>query len=134
MNVIEVNIPITKATYQEWVAGVKGGGSGIQIELQLKQPLDVAIELDSIYFKGYASKLEKTPQNSLVYLAHIKTTLNSGSKPLLVDEPTNKLNEVLVPVTKPGEALLGIIQFGKRQFINIGALEKKETLLFPKTN
>ena len=64
---------IKKATYQEWVAGVRGGGGGITIILEIEKFDANNISFDSIYFRGYKAPILKSKGN---YIAHIKTNIN----------------------------------------------------------
>ncbi|MFC4633727.1 hypothetical protein ACFO3O_07400 [Dokdonia ponticola] len=52
----EGTLTFQKATYSKWVAGVKGGGAGYTVNLQL-DPKDKHIQLDSLYFEKYSTSL-----------------------------------------------------------------------------
>ena len=64
---------IEKATYQEWIAGVAGGGSGITISLLIADFDTSKIKIDSIYFRNYKGPLLKRSKN---YVVNIKTDFN----------------------------------------------------------
>ncbi len=53
----QVSFKIGEVYYQHWVAGIKGGGSGVNIFIPIDN-LDNNVKLDSVYFKGKATKLE----------------------------------------------------------------------------
>ena len=62
------------ASYQGWVAGVRGGGSGINFYIDLKSELPANIELKKLIFRGYEVLFEK--QDNLHFQAMIKTPGN----------------------------------------------------------
>jgi hypothetical protein len=47
------------ASYETWVAGVRGGGSGINFYLELKSELPSNVELKKVIFRGYEVPFEK---------------------------------------------------------------------------
>jgi hypothetical protein len=63
-----------EASYQTWVAGVRGGGSGINFYVDLKSELPASIELKKVIFRGYEVPFEK--QDNLNFQAMIKTPGN----------------------------------------------------------
>ena len=65
-------IEFDKPYFQAWIAGVQGGGSGINLFLPTKETY---IELDSVYFRGMVSKLKIYESG---YVARFKTNLNQG--------------------------------------------------------
>ncbi|OIQ31030.1 MAG: hypothetical protein BM564_02115 [Bacteroidetes bacterium MedPE-SWsnd-G2] len=134
VNSVAVKLPIAKATYQEWVAGVEGGGSGINIELQLTEALDSVITLNSIFYKDYGAKLKQVKDNPLLFIAHINTPLNTDSK-LVLGDNVSSLSYIKDSVKlKQGEAAVSFFVNGKERFQHIGKLQKKESLLYPQTN
>lgn len=78
---------IKEATCQEWVAGVRGGGSGISISLLIEDFDTSKIKIDSIYFRNYKAQLSKRGTN---YVAHIKTDLNNREDIILHKNAQNE--------------------------------------------
>ena len=60
------------ASYQGWVAGVRGGGSGINFYIDLKSELPANIELKKVIFRGYEVPFEK--QDNLHLYLECKST------------------------------------------------------------
>ncbi len=58
---------------QKWISGVEGGGSGLNIFIPTS---DTSIELDSVYFRGKATKLETKPQNKSLYIGRFVSNVN----------------------------------------------------------
>ncbi|PHR72525.1 MAG: hypothetical protein COA67_04570 [Lutibacter sp.] len=67
---------ISNATFKEWVAGVAGGGSGVNVFISFTDLDTDKIVIDSVFFRGQVSKVEKKPT---AYVARFKTNVN---KPL----------------------------------------------------
>ena len=84
-------IPIGKSYFQAWVAGIQGGGSGINVHIP-KPKTDV--KPDSIFFRGMKSKLNK---DNFGYVAQFKTQANQKDDVIMSNEPQqeygNTLNE-----------------------------------------
>lgn len=75
---------IKKATYQEWVSGVGGGGAGITIILEIEEFDSSKRTLDSIYFRNYSAPILKSKGN---YIAHIKTNVNKQEDIIIHKNP-----------------------------------------------
>lgn len=85
--------------FQKWVAGVEGGGSGLNIFIEVK---DDAIQLDSVYFRGKGVDLKTHPKNESLYVGSFVSqsqniqdlTMSSDSK----TEYGNKMPEKPVKI------------------------------------
>jgi hypothetical protein len=85
-------IEFGKTYAQEWVAGVQGGGSGINVFVPVK---DTSITLDSMFFRGQKVKLEFIQGEQALYVGRFLTDFNQ-SKGLILssdmkEESKNKL-------------------------------------------
>lgn len=60
--------------FQEWVAGVQGGGSGTNIFIEVK---DENIVLESVYFRGKISNFENKPSKSKLFIGRFKSKTNT---------------------------------------------------------
>ena len=97
------------ASYETWVAGVRGGGSGINFYLELKSELPSNVELKKVIFRGYEVSFEK--QDNLHFQAMIKTSGNQqkfdGDDSQIYTSPKNALtlaeNEAILIFTKDGK-------------------------------
>lgn len=54
---------IEKASFNSWVSGVKGGGSGISVKLNFKDLDTSKIQLDSIYFRQRIAPIKAHREN-----------------------------------------------------------------------
>ena len=97
------------ASYQTWIAGVRGGGSGINFSLELTSELPSNIQLKKLIFRGYEVPFEK--QDALHFMARIKTEGNQqkfdGDDSPIYSSPKNAItlaeNEAILIFSKNGK-------------------------------
>lgn len=115
------------ASYETWVAGVRGGGSGINFYVDLKTELSEEIELKKVIFRGYEVPFEK--QDNLHFIARIKTEGNQqkfdGDDSQILTSPKNAL------VLAENEAILIFLKNGKEIRQTIKEVKEKPMLLYP---
>ena len=115
------------ASYQGWVAGVRGGGSGINFYIDLKSELPANIELKKLIFRGYEVPFEK--QDNLHFQAMIKTPGNQekieGDDTQIYTSPKNALT------LTENEAILIFLKNGKEIRQTIKEVKQKPMLLYP---
>lgn len=98
-----------EASYQTWVAGVRGGGSGINFYVELKSELPSNIVLKRVIFRGYEVAFDK--QDNLHFQAMIKTPGNQqkfeNDNSQIFTSPKNALtlaeNEAILIFSKNGK-------------------------------
>ena len=117
------------ASYETWVAGVRGGGSGINFYVDLKTELSEEIELKKVIFRGYEVPFEK--QDALHFIARIKTEGNQqkfdGDDSQIYTSPKNALT------LAENEAILIFLKNGKEIRQTIKEVKEKPMLLYPST-
>ena len=117
------------ASYETWVAGVRGGGSGINFYLELKSELSEEIELKKVIFRGYEVPFEK--QDALHFIARIKTEGNQqkfeGDDSKIYTSSKNALT------LAENEAVLIFLKNGKEIRQTIKEVKEKPMLLYPST-
>ena len=115
------------APYQTWVAGVRGGGSGIYFYVDLKTELSNEIELKKVIFRGYEVPFEK--QDALHFMARIKTEANQqkfdGDDSQVFTSPKNALT------LAENEAVLIFTKNGKEYHQKISNVIEKPSLEYP---
>ena len=115
------------ASYQGWVAGVRGGGSGINFYIDLKSELPANIELKKLIFRGYEVPFEK--QDNLHFQAMIKTPGNQekieGDDTQIYTSPKNALT------LADNEAILIFLKNGKEYQQKITNVTEKPALEYP---
>ena len=127
------------AYYQRWTAGVKGGGSGINIYLNLKSRTTVEerkIELNGIYFKDSYAELIfyppikfqatiRTKENTKDSFAQLQVNPAEAKKKSKVEKPKQ------IPFQlKEDEAVISYLENDSKKYVRI-VLKKKEMDNFP---
>jgi hypothetical protein len=85
-NNLQKNAPLelTQVYFQKWIAGVEGGGSGLNIFIPVT---DNSIILDSVYFRGKVAKLELKQQDSMFYVGRFISDFNTKKDFIMSNEP-----------------------------------------------
>ena len=115
------------ASYQTWVGGVRGGGSGINFYLELKSDLPRNTELKRLIFRGFEVPFEK--QDPSYFQAMIKTAANQQNEQLndlqMYTSPKNALT------LADDEAVLVFLKNGKEYQQKISNVKEKPGLEYP---
>jgi hypothetical protein len=122
-------LSFNESYYYKWTAGVKGGGSGLNIFLSLEETTNINLQIEGLYFKENYCKLK--PQGSNKYQGFIKTNENQNSNILgdIVVVEENKTEKI--PFTLDSEnAVIIYKENGKRKYFKI-TLHKKQMQQFP---
>ena len=118
---------IQSASYQGWVAGVRGGGSGINFYLELTSELPSNIELKRLIFRGYEVPFEK--QDNLHFQAMIKTPGNQQKyEEDNAPNVTSPKNDIKL---KDNQAILIFSKNGKEYQQKINNVIEKPALEYP---
>ena len=121
--------------YQTWVAGIQGGGSGINIFIPIESNKN-NIKLDSVYFKGRQAKLEFS--NKSLFMGRFNSTANLKNDIIMSNEPYaeygNKAPEL--PKKNPfnlndNECVVSYKHINTIKYFKISNILKKEPLLYP---
>ncbi len=128
---INQDFPISEIYYQSWVAGVRGGGSGIDVHVEFTNELPKDTELKEVQLLNYTSyKVENTEKTK--YIARIKTEANEM---VLAENPKDEYgNEAPVKNENSlieGEVLLTFEKNGKAFTQLIQNVKQKEMLAYP---
>ena len=134
----EQNPPFNLANgyYQDWVAGVKEGGSGTNIHLTF-QSMDPDVALTDLYFKGYVLPVTRKMTSAIAYTA---SYTNETKRPdVIMDsdparEAANRPPKNSPFSLKDNQAVLSYMYNGKLYYYKIATLERKEMLAYPSSN
>ena len=90
-NDLQKNPPfdLEKVYYEYWTSGVSGGGSGINVFIELKKEF---VQLDSIYFRGKVVSLEVKPGNKKLFIGRILYPPSNKFDRKLSKESLNEYN------------------------------------------
>lgn len=122
--------------YQDWVAGVKEGGSGTNFHLRF-QTMEPEVQLQDIYFQGNVVPLERKMTSAIAYVGYLKNKANSrdiimDSDPIkeTVNTPPKKIPFPL----EDTDAVISYIYKGSLQYYKIENITRKEMLAYPSSN
>lgn len=110
--------------FQGWIAGVRGGGAGINFHVKFKTQLTDNIQLEKVLFKGKEAVF--STQDKLHYIANITTRRGSGSK---LEEDNN-----YQPLPESNKAVLYFRVKGKSEIYTVKDVKEKEILAYPSMN
>ncbi len=126
---------IVEAYYQNWVAGVKNGGSGTNVHINFSE-MDKEVVIQNIYFRN--QKLEakgniKEPNKFIGYLD------NDSQKDVIMDRDPIKeaQNTPSTPIPFQLEDNQAAIEYwygGKKRYYKISSLSQKEMIPYPQQN
>ena len=69
----EAPLALGQVYCQEWIAGIEGGGAGLNIYIPT---VNSFVELDSVYFRRNVAKLEIKSLNETIYIGRFISDLN----------------------------------------------------------
>ena len=125
------DFPISEIYYQSWVAGIRGGGSGINVHLTFKEKLPSNVLLKSMQLLHYTT-FEIDVKEKSQYIGRIKTERNQFN---LDENPVDEYgNEVPVKKDnslKEGQVLLTFEKDGKEFTRLIENVKQVEMLAYP---
>lgn len=123
--VSEIVVKSIEETYFEgWIAGVRGGGAGINFHVNFQKPLSDEIRLEKVLFKGKEALFHS--QDKLHYTANITTRKGGGLK---TEEEDNH-----EPLPESNKAVLYFTEKGKSVIHTIENVKEKEMLAYPSMN
>lgn len=123
--------------YQSWVAGVKGGGSGVNLYIPIeKNPKNMV--LDSVYYKSKRLALEQANPN--LYVGRIRNIANQKPDIIMSNEPYaeygNSVPQIQYSIPfelKDDECVLVYTEGENQKYYKLTGIIKKEPLLYPGT-
>ncbi len=126
---------IENAYYQDWIAGVEGGGAGTNIFINFKS-IDENVVVQNIYFQNQKLEAKTSQQNLNIVSGHLINVKNKGvimdSDPM--KEATNTVNEKFPFQLKENEAVLEYWFKGEKNYFKLSGIQKKELLPYPSAN
>ena len=124
---------ITAPYYNSWIAGIEGGGSGINVFLPVSDTRN--IDIDSIHFRGKKAIVEK--KESLI-IGRFKTTLNQSRDLIMSSTPKDEFQNKLIYkfdlspfVLADNECVVSYRLQNKRHYYKISDLKKAPHIAYP---
>ncbi len=115
---LEKETPFTVETvyYQKWNAGIKEGGSGVNVYIEIN---DTLIDLDSLYFRGQVAKLQSNTKDSLLYIGRLKSNVTTSSWPFQIQDD---------------ECVMSYLEHDKVHYFKISNIKEHKPLNYPKNS
>ncbi|WP_159022055.1 hypothetical protein [Formosa sp. L2A11] len=133
----EAPVAIKEVYTKSWTSGVKTGGSGINIFVDLQEALPANITLDSIYFEAYQLPLKQNNNNPLLFVGRKVNASNQNISILKANAVTDQM--VLESTEKQAKFQLEdsacIIRYtdsGDVKYFKYEGLYRKQAPLIPK--
>ena len=126
-------LEITAPYYNSWIAGVQGGGSGVNVFLPLKENGNIVI--DSLHFRGEKTAVETRDKLIIGRFRHSANTqkdLIMSSNPQ--DEYNNKRDLIRESSSfnlAQNDCVISYTVNGKRLYHKISNLKKGESVAYP---
>ena len=134
----EIPFKIGSSYFQNWVAGVEGGGSGINIFITVEDLSQDKIELDSVYFRGKASKLETKPNNSDLFIGRFSTAFNQKRDLIMSNKPNaeygNEAPKINIKIPfdlEDDESVVSYKEGNKTKYFRIVNVVEKRPVQYP---
>ncbi|MCF6295171.1 MAG: hypothetical protein L3J25_05730 [Flavobacteriaceae bacterium] len=128
-------IMMGKVYCQSWIAGVEGGGSGLNIFILVT---DNSIVLDSVYFRGKAAKLELKQQDSMFYVGRFISGLNIKKDIIMSNEPYaeygNEMPKTSIKIPfelKDDECVISYKEGKTTKYFKVDNIVEKDLIPYP---
>ncbi|MGO3184442.1 MAG: hypothetical protein ACTIJ9_16565 [Aequorivita sp.] len=126
---------ISEAYYQNWVAGVEEGGSGVNVHINFSE-IDKDVVIQNIYFKNHILEAKGNVNEPKQFVGYLKNKEQSGvimdSDPM--KEAQNTPSEVFPFELENNEAVLEYWFAGEKNYYKISNLSEKDRIPYPQTN
>lgn len=134
---LQENTPLAlgKVYFQKWIAGIEGGGAGLNIYIPTE---DNSIELDSVYFRGKATKLEIKNQNRIIYIGRFISDFNKKKDIVMSNEPYTEFGNEMpkmpqkIPFElKDNECVISYKEGKKTKYFKVSNIVEKDLIPYP---
>jgi len=124
---------ITKIYSQKWVAGVQGGGSGVNLYVSIKN-ISEGVEIKEFYFGNKITEAKRTSKDN--YVGYFKNETNRGV--IMDGNATNEATNI-PPQKSPfqlakNEVVISYSENGKVNYYKVSNIKEKEMLAYPQSN
>ena len=125
---------IEDSYFQKWVAGVRGGGSGINVHLSFNT-LPENVKIDSIYFRNKVVKAKQVSQDPIQFVGYFKTETN---RDVIMDVDAKEEATNVPPKKTPFQlaenaAVISYSKKGTLQYYKLTNIAEKQMLAYPQS-
>lgn len=126
---------IAEAYYQNWVAGIEEGGSGINVHIVF-EVLDADVEVQNIYFKNHILEAKGNVNEPNQFVGYLR---NENKSEVIMDSDPFKEAQNSPKKTYPfdleiNEAVVEYWYGAKKNYYKISGLSQKELIPYPQAN
>lgn len=120
---------------QKWVAGIKEGGSGINLFIPVTKSVS-EVQLDSVYFRGKVTKMILSHDKSH-YVGRFQNVIEKSKDIIMSSDPKEEYGNAVpqLPEKIPFELELTecVISYKdkKTKYVKIGGIKEKPMLSYP---
>ena len=119
---------------QRWVAGVEGGGSGLNIYIPVKE---TTTELDSVYFRSQSVKLE-FKKEGMIYVGRFTSDFNKKKDKVMSDEPNAEFGNEMPEIPKKipfelndNECVISYLDGKSTKYFKVPNVVEKPMIAYP---
>lgn len=125
-------IAMKEVNQQNWVAGVRGGGSGTNVTIVFNKEVPSTIILRQLFFHNARVEALKISSTEFQFLFRGKANWQRNDEET-EDTDNNTTTEAIIPPIAIGEneALLEYLDNGKKKYFKITNIVQKEPLAYP---
>lgn len=128
-------LDIQQVYFQKWIAGVEGGGSGLNIFIPVEES---AIVLDSVFFRGKGAKLEYQASNPTQYIGRFISDFNKKKDVIISSDPKDEMQNEL-PKKDPSfpfeindnQCVVSYKEGGTTKYFKIDGVIEKQGIPYP---
>ncbi len=131
-------VNVVEVFCQSWVAGIKGGGAGIDIFITLEAVPNEDVVLDSVHFRGLTKKLEMKPKDSTLYIGRFITGNTEKLDIVMSGEPKEEYGNQMPKknIESPfqledNECVVSYQDNGKTKYFKIVDVVEKQHIPYP---
>ena len=131
----KVPLALGQVYCQSWIAGIEGGGAGLNIYIPT---VNSSVELDSVYFRGKAAKLEIKSLNETIYIGRFISDLNKKKDIVMSIEPNAEYGNEMPKITqkvpfelKENECVISYKDGNTTKYFKIDNVIEKELIPYP---
>ncbi len=126
---------ISEAYYQDWVAGVKDGGSGTNVHIIFSEK-DAGVVIQNIYFRNHILEAKGNVNEPNHFVGYLK---NDMQRDVVMDadpmkEAQNTLTQNIPFKLEDNQAVVEYWFGGKKKFYKIENLLRKDMIPYPQAN
>jgi hypothetical protein len=121
--------------YQDWVAGIKDGGSGTHVHITFASYTEDVVVKD-IYFRDKLVKAQNSPQYRNQYIGYF---MNNQNQDMIMNADAIKEAQNTPPKKSPftlndSDAVVSYVHKGSVQYYKISNMKQKPMLAYPQSN